>query len=247
MPLLPSGRPDPFLLADRPIAHRGLHGAGRIENSRAAFEAAVAAGHGIELDVQASRDWVPMVFHDATLERLTGEGGALVEHEAEALSVIRLRGSADTIEPLSRILELIGGRVPLLIEVKATRQAAARLASAVAADVASYPSAVGIMSFNPEVGRWLARNAPHLLRGLVVSEQDKSGWRGRIERAVSLRRARPDFLACDVRDLPSGFAAAFRARGKPVFTWTVRSAADRSRAAVSADQIIHELPDALHV
>ncbi|PSJ41844.1 glycerophosphodiester phosphodiesterase family protein [Allosphingosinicella deserti] len=247
MPSSPSGRPDPFLLADRPIAHRGLHGAGRIENSRAAFEAAIAAGHGIELDVQASRDWVPMVFHDATLDRLTGEGGALVEHEAEALSRIRLRGSADGIEPLSRILEMIGGRVPLLIEVKTTREGAARLAGAVASELASYSGAIGIMSFNPEVAAWLARNAPHLLRGLVVSEQGKQGWRGRIERTVSLRRARPDFLACDVRDLPSAFAAAFRARGKPVLTWTVRSAADRSRAAVSADQIIHELPELLHV
>src|SRR6185369_346587 len=43
-----------FLTA-QPFAHRGLHGEGRIENSRAAFAAAIAAGHGIELDVQAGR------------------------------------------------------------------------------------------------------------------------------------------------------------------------------------------------
>ena len=40
-----------------------------------AFDAAIEAGHGIELDVQASRDGQAIVFHDATLERLTGYAG----------------------------------------------------------------------------------------------------------------------------------------------------------------------------
>ena len=58
-------------LIAKPFAHRGLHGPGRVENSRAAFEAAIAAGHGIELDVQASADGQAIVFHDYELERLT--------------------------------------------------------------------------------------------------------------------------------------------------------------------------------
>ena len=56
----------------KPFAHRGLHGAGVIENSRAAFRAAIEAGHGIELDVQASSDGEEIVFHDYELGRLTG-------------------------------------------------------------------------------------------------------------------------------------------------------------------------------
>jgi glycerophosphoryl diester phosphodiesterase len=60
---------------DTPFAHRGLHGGGRIENSRAAFAAAIAAGHGIELDVQASRDGEAFVIHDYDLARLTGRRG----------------------------------------------------------------------------------------------------------------------------------------------------------------------------
>ncbi|QAY77181.1 glycerophosphodiester phosphodiesterase family protein [Sphingosinicella sp. BN140058] len=247
MPSSPSGRPDPFLLAARPIAHRGLHGGGRIENGRAAFEAAIAAGDGIELDVQASADAVPMVFHDPTLERLTLARGPVKNLTAAALAEIRLRDGEDRIEPLSGILDLIAGRVPLLIEVKARHGHARRLAAAVATAVRSYPGPVGIMSFNPEVPHWLARNAPHLLRGLVVSEQGKAGLRGGAERHLALLRARPDFLAYDVRDLPSPFAAAFRNRGKPVFTWTVRTAAERARAAAAADQIIHELSEGSHV
>lgn len=61
------------LLFAPPVAHRGLwspHGAP--ENSLAGFQAACAAGYGIELDVQLSADGEAMVFHDDTLARLTG-------------------------------------------------------------------------------------------------------------------------------------------------------------------------------
>ena len=83
----PSGRPDTGWLTAQPYAHRGLHGPGVPENSRAAFAAAVARGHGIELDVQASRWGVPFVFHDETLDRLTDEHGPLAErHWASILA-----------------------------------------------------------------------------------------------------------------------------------------------------------------
>ena len=71
----------------------------------------------------------------------------------------------------------------------------------------------------------------------------KKGVKGRIERHLALWRAKPDFLAYDIRDLPSRFAAAQRRRGLPILTWTVRSEADRARAAAHADQIIYETID----
>ena len=238
----PSGRPDPFILAARPVAHRGLHGNGRIENSRAAFAAAIAAGYGIELDVQASRDGEAVVFHDYALDRLTAEAGEVAARALAELRAIPLAATDEAIASLPEILALIGGRVPLLIEVKTPERHVGRLCRAVARALVDYAGPVGVMSFNPEVGRWFARHAPHTLRGLVVSEQGKRGLRGRIERKLGLIRAKADFLACDIRDLPSAFAATCRARGMPVLTWTVRSEADRARAAAHADQIIHELP-----
>jgi glycerophosphoryl diester phosphodiesterase len=98
------------------------------------------------------------------------------------------------------------------------------------------------MSFNPEVGRWFKEHAPRIVRGLVVSEEGKAGVRGRIERHVALWGARPDFLAYDVRDLPSRFAASQRKRGIPVYTWTVRDAQAEQTALAHADQIIYEKP-----
>ncbi|HWT13035.1 MAG TPA: glycerophosphodiester phosphodiesterase family protein [Allosphingosinicella sp.] len=241
MPSSPSRRARLAALIARPFAHRGLHGNGRIENSRAAFEAAIAAGRGIELDVQASRDGKAMVFHDSTLDRLTEALGKVSERSAAELGKIRLKGAAETIPSLEEVLALIGGRTGLLIEAKAPERRCDGLSRAIAGALDDYKGAVAVMSFNPEVGRWFARRAPDTLRGLVVTEAGQR-WRGLLARPLALWRSRPDFLAYDLRDLPSSFAAAQRASGLPVLTWTCRSLADWARAGEHADQIIYEEP-----
>ena len=231
---------DAAWLTAQPYAHRGLHGPGVPENSRAAFAAAIARGHGIELDVQASRWGIAFVFHDDTLDRLTDEHGPLAEREADELASIRLRGSSEAIPELAEILELVGGRVPVLIEVKAHGPAWHQLCYGVAASLGSYSGAAAVMSFDPRVGAWFARHYPRIVRGLVVTAQGKSRFRGWAERIYAVWRAQPHFVACDVRDLPSRFAARLRARGMPILTWTCRGEDDRAKAALHADQIIYE-------
>jgi glycerophosphoryl diester phosphodiesterase len=236
----PSRRSELERLGAVPFAHRGLHGGGRVENSGAAIAAAVAQGYGVELDVQLSRDGEAMVFHDYELDRLTVGQGAVAARTASELQALTFNAGAGAMPRLAQALALIGGRSPLLIEVKSPDRRVARLCAAVARAVEGYGGRFGVMSFNPEVGAWFARHAPQALRGLVVTESGRRGARGRIERALGLWRARPDFLAFDIRDLPSPFAAAARDRGLPVYTWTVRSDGDRVRAAAHADQSIFE-------
>jgi glycerophosphoryl diester phosphodiesterase len=229
-------------LSGQPYAHRGLHGDGRIENSRAAFRAAIEAGHGIECDVQASRDGEAFVFHDYDLARLAGRPESVADMSAAELSAITLSGTSETLPRLSEILALIAGRAPLLIEIKSRDRRVIPICLAVRRALEGYRGPVAIMSFNPLVERWFALHAPRIVRGLVVTEEGKRGLRGRIERHLSLWRARPDFLAYDIRDLPSRFATAQRARGIKVLTWTVRTAAAEETALRHADQIIYEKP-----
>ncbi|TVV76153.1 glycerophosphodiester phosphodiesterase family protein [Sphingomonas solaris] len=229
-------------LRGRSFAHRGLHGAGVIENSRAAFRAAIAVGHGIECDVQAAQGGEAFVFHDDTLDRLTGESGALADRAAATLDTVALSGTDEMLPRLTEMLALVSGRVPLLIEVKAGHGGIGPLCVSVRRALEGYRGPVAVMSFNPEVGRWFADHAPRLTRGLVVSEQGKPRLRGTAERWLSLWRARPDFLAYDVRDLPSRFAARARRRDMPVLTWTVRDAAAEARATAHADAPIYERP-----
>src|SRR3546814_19414330 len=90
------------------------------------------------------------------------------------------------------------------------------------------------MSFNPEVSHGFAEHAPEVLRGLVVSEEDEAGFWGRmkggLKRIGSLARARPDFLAYDIRSLPAPLPQRLRAAGMPVLTWPVRTEADLATA-----------------
>jgi glycerophosphoryl diester phosphodiesterase len=238
----PSRRSELERLGAAPFAHRGLHGGALVENSGGAIAAAVARGHGVELDVQLSRDGEAMVFHDYELERLTAGQGPIAARTAAELQSIRLNLCNEAMPRLREALSIVGGRAPLLIEVKSPDRHVDRLCAAVAEALAGYEGPVGVMSFNPQVGAWFARHSPQVLRGLVVTESGSRGLKGRIGRRLALWRAKADFLAYDVRDLPSRFAAAARARGLPVYTWTVRSEADRAAAAAHADQIIFEAP-----
>lgn len=242
--LAPAPGPDQVSWLGRgSYAHRGLHLDGVPENSLAAFRGAMARGMGIECDVQLSSDGRAMVFHDFELERLTGESGRVAGRSADELSRIRLSGSEETIPSLRQMLGLVAGGAPLLIEIKSRRGSFAqpeRLCRAVAEDLAGYAGPHAIMSFDPRVVRWFAIHAPDCLRGLVMTEEHDRGLSGLIRRHLFLWRARPHFMAYDVRDLPSGFAAAQRARGLPVLTWTVRSRELRKRAALHADAPIAE-------
>lgn len=235
----PSRETDLRALIARPFAHRGLHGQGRIENSRAAFQAAIEARHGIELDVQITGDGQAVVFHDEWLHRLSEDEGMVRGRSVAELGRIRLRDSHETIPSLPEILALIAGQAPLLIEVKAPNRDAGALCRAVSDALAGYIGPVAVMSFNPEVGRWFARYDSVRLRGLVVTE-NKKPWRGGLKRRLSLWRSKTDFLAYDIRDLPSRFAESARRKGLKVTTWTVRNLAERARAAEHADQIIYE-------
>jgi glycerophosphoryl diester phosphodiesterase len=238
----PSRQLDLAALGAAPFAHRGLHGGAIVENSNGAFRAAAEGGYGIECDVQLSRDGEAMVFHDDDLDRLTNASGPVAARTAAELRAIRLYTSREVMPTLAEALQVIGGRVPLLIEVKAPNRRVGPLCKAVARALDDYGGPVGIMSFNPEVGAWFAHRVPARLRGLVVSERGKKGLRGRIERRLALWRSRADFLAYDISDLPSSFAAAARRRGVCVYTWTVRTEPERTRAAAQADQIIFERP-----
>jgi glycerophosphoryl diester phosphodiesterase len=224
------------------FAHRGLHGAGVPENSPSAFAAAAQRGLGIECDVQRASDGQAVVFHDEELDRLTGQSGAVHDLTSQQLGQITLSGSSDTIPTLRQMLDQIAGKVPLLIEIKSSKnnRRVGATCLAVRRVLEGYLGPHAVMSFDPRVSRWFAQHSSLTVRGLVVTEEEDKALPGMIRRRLSLWYARPDFLAYDIRDLPSRFAAGQRARGLPVTTWTVRSAEHRERAAEYADAPIAE-------
>src|SRR5205823_1239775 len=159
-------KPDPLDPGPRGFAHRGLHfGAAVPENSLAAFERAIELGTGIECDVRLSGDGSAVVLHDGDLTRTCGVSLKVEQTPAALLAGQRLSGSSQYIPPLWRVLEMVDGRVPLLLELKTHNGNAARLCREVLFDLSSRSGRVGIMSFDPKVGRWLLWNAPRVPRG----------------------------------------------------------------------------------
>ncbi len=225
---------DPLDPGRQGFAHRGLHGPGVPENSLAAFRAALELGAGIECDVRLSADGEVMVFHDHDLRRLCGSFLEVEMTFGEILAAQRLLGSEETIPWLSELLDLVDGRVPILIELKTCLGNARKLAVAVANDIAAYAGPLGIMSFDAEVGHTLARNWPYVRRGLVISKKASI-----VERWRSILRASPNFLAVDYARIHRPWAARAR-RKRPLYTWTVRDAEQRRQAEVHADAAIWE-------
>lgn len=235
-----------------PLAHRALHDVtgGRPENSRAAIRAAIAAGYGIEIDVQRSADDQAMVFHDDDLARLADATGSIHERPAAVLASLPLRGGAEGIPTLREVLELVAGRVPLLVEIKdqdgAMGPAVGALEESVAAALAPYKGPVAVMSFNPHSVLAMARLAPGIARGLVTGSYDPAAWRLPEEVCDRLRdipdydRAGCRFISHECDDLDRPRVAALKAAGATILCWTVKSPHQEKQARKIADNITFE-------
>jgi glycerophosphoryl diester phosphodiesterase len=238
-------------LTERPIAHRGLHdaSAGIIENTATAFSAAIAAGYGIECDLQVSADGEAMVHHDGALGRLTDGSGALASMSAAAIQAVRFKQTGDRILTLGALCDLVAGRAPLLIELKSRFDGDLRLVTRAAAVLARYQGPAALMSFDPAPIAALRSIAPTLTRGIVAERHyAHAEWVGlpaaqkfRLAHLLHAPSTRPQFVAYAVKDLPApGPWIARNLFGWPLLTWTVRSEHDRRRAARYADQMIFE-------
>ncbi|GAA4045893.1 glycerophosphodiester phosphodiesterase family protein [Parerythrobacter jejuensis] len=236
-----SNRSAPDWLTRWEYAHRGLHGDGAIENSLEAARRAIDAGMGIECDIQRSLDDCPMVFHDWDLLRLTGEQGPTDGRTAAELKPLRYLDSDEGPVSLADLLDLVGGRVPLLIELKSKRgYDVERTCQRVREELASYHGDHAVMSFDPRVSRWFRRHAPGTPSGLVMREDEHGYTQKHWQRRLALMIAKPDFLAYHILALPSEWVAGLRAKGLPVLTWTVNSPELRSQALAHCDALVSE-------
>lgn len=197
------------------VAHRG--GAQEApENTLAAFRKAVCSGYAIECDVRLSKDGHPVVFHDDTLERRTNGQGHVADMNLEELQSFDA-GDGERMPTLLEVLELIAGRVPLIIEVKCKLwgSRARRMARALLDDINTMnaQASVIVASFNPLILHYVRRMMPEVLRGLVFSSHSLL--------AAKLMLGRPDILMPDYHLVDKNFVHRMHADGYRVLPWTV--------------------------
>ncbi|MTH78170.1 glycerophosphodiester phosphodiesterase family protein [Paracoccus aestuariivivens] len=234
-----------------PIAHRGLHSAGIPENSMAAFRAAIAAGYGIECDIQATSDGTPVVFHDDDLPRLTGVEGLVRALGMDALSMLRIMGTDQAIPTLVDLLTEVAGQVPLLIEIKdqslKSSDDVGDLSRRVAELVAGYVGPLAVMSFNPHSIADFHKAAPEVTVGLTTCGYDADEWdmldaatRAHLAAIADFDRVGASFISHDRKDLGNPAVTELKTAGVPVLTWTIRSPDQEAAARRVADNITFE-------
>lgn len=223
----------PFL---RPYAHRGLWGGAEApENSLAAFERAAAAGFAIELDIQLSKDGEVMVFHDGTLARMCGREGLVSDYTAAELGAMTLGESEQHIPTLAEVLSTVAGRVPLLIELKGENFSTALVPVALRV-LEGYEGLWCMESFNPLLLRAVRAQAPHAVRGLLVTDLIKDKNAGNKARNFALGAmllnflCRPNFIAWNQK-YPHSAARFFATRvfGAASMCYTVKKEDDYRR------------------
>lgn len=196
------------------LAHRGDHRRA-IENSLAALIEAmdVPGCDGVEFDVRASSDGVPVLLHDQTLERVHGRPEAVGELTADELESLGIPRLADVLEALPRRAFLdIELKEPFgrpLIEVLAAGRGPDLLNAAVSAFDAA--TLARIRDLVPGWPCWL--NTRDLKRATIATAAEL----GCLGIAAEWRAIRP-----------AGVAAA-RAAGLAVIAWTVTERADYTR------------------
>lgn len=226
-------------LTSRPIAHRGYHdlNGARWENTLSAFGAAVDRNYAIECDVHLSSDGVPVVFHDAVLNRLVGREGYVYEQTVAALARMQVGGTADHVPTLSEMLALVRGRVPLVIELKGTQGKDDGLVAAVAKALSGYEGKAAIMSFDHWLIRQFASDAPGIPAGLTAHGRTIRD----LEAHFSMLAHPISFVSFGVHDLPNPFVSFVREKlAMPVITWTVRNDQARETTFTHADQMTFE-------
>ena len=202
-----TNKPDVSVLKGVHYAHRGLHDnhSDAPENSMKAFQKAVDAGYGIEMDIQLTKDKIPVVFHDETLNRMCGVEGKVWEFTFEELQKLTLAESEERIPKFEDVLALVGGKVPLIVEYKLD------VPSTEVCEIAdpmlqAYNGIYCIESFHPYAVKWYREHRPEVIRGQLsqdFSKQEK--YKGKfifwlLSNLLTNVLTRPDFIAYNHKD-----------------------------------------------
>ncbi len=229
-------------LFTRPIAHRGLHDELTPENSLSAFSRAVKAGFPIELDVRPIDDGSVVVFHDDGIKRMTNRDGYVCKLSKSDLAEIRLAGSDERIPYLSEVLELVDGRVPILIEIKnSNSNKSGELEQAVLDALRRYEGEYAVQSFNPYSMEFFKKNAPQIPRGqlsYVFGKKEFSFFKRYMFNHLKVTKiSSPDFISYAFNQLPNKYVTR---TDLPVLAWTVRSNSDMEKVLPHCDNFIFE-------
>lgn len=224
-------------------AHRGLHSENVPENSMAAFRAACQRGYGIELDIHLLKDGTLAVIHDYSLARTAGADMMIEDLTAAQLEQYPL-ANAEKIPLFSEVLSLCGGKTPLIVELKSTRENYAALTDTAVAAMQDYPGLWCMESFDPRCVQHLKKHHPDVIRGqlsenFVRNPESKLSFPLKLAMTLLLPNflTAPDFVAYKFADCRGVSPRICRKLWRlPAVGWTLKTR-EEFDAAVADGQI----------
>ena len=233
-------------------AHRGYYRKDQSvpENSLPAFAGAVKNGFGIELDVHLTKDGRLAVLHDESLKRMCGADRNVSNLTAGEITRYRLANTGYRVPLFSEVLKTVGGKVPMVIEVKTCHNNSAALCSRLCEELKGYGGVFCVESFDPRALFWFRKNRPRIVRGQLAMKP--AGYAGSLIKPAAFLAgnlwfnwfARPDFIAYKVEDRDNlSFRLCKRLYGIQEFSWTVRNPVQAAEVMESGGRIIFEFFD----
>lgn len=240
-------RPDKKVFYQYFYAHRGLYdnASEAPENSLPAFLRAVEAGYGIELDIQLTKDGIPVVFHDENMKRMCGREGAIGDFTCEELQNFHIGCSKEHIPTLEDVLKLVDGSVPLIVELK-TESLDLKLCSAADRILSGYRGSYCIESFNPLALLWYRCNHKQVIRGqLSTAFLRKKEYHGflyfLLQNLLLNFLGRPDFIAYEkMYTNVLSYRICCKRMGAVPVAWTIQSPQEFEKARKEFDWYIFE-------
>lgn len=226
------------------IAHRGYFDKtiGIPENSLPSFSRAIENGFIIELDVHILKDKNIVVFHDDDLNRMTGVNKKIKELTYEEISKLRLDETDNKIPLLTEVLNLVSGKVPIIIELKYDAKYG-KLESELVKILSNYKGKFVVKSFNPLSVFWFKKHYPEIIRG-QLAEGYKNSNKSFIEKYFLKNMwfnfiTKPDFASYEIEGLPNSALDKFK-RKHLVLGWTVRTKEQFEKGKKYFDNLICE-------
>lgn len=231
------------------IAHRGASGYAP-ENTLAAFDKAVEMqADYIEIDVQLSKDDLPVVIHDDTLDRTTNGTGNVSAYTLEELRSLDAGSwfdkdyAGEKIPSLNEVLEMYGEKINILIELKSPELypgVEEKVAEALAKYKLDTSNNIVIQSFNHPSVIKSAELLPEITHGVLAGENYKNVTDQQLQEFA----AYAEYFNPNLKIVSSELVDNVHQAGMKISPYTIKTKAEAERIyKFGVDGLITDYPD----
>ena len=214
------------------IGHRGAAGY-TLENTLASFQKAIKIGcDGTELDVHLTRDNIPVVIHDSTVDRVTSGSGIVSQMSLEEIKKLDCKDK-QKIPTLQEVIDLCREKINLKIELKAD-VAVRQVAEALKQN--NIVPGTSVLSFDKGTLKEIRKILPDLSLCYLFEEYSDDVWK--LAEDLSLEFLGPKYWIVDQEVIDKSHSLGIK-----IYTWTVNEKkTGKKLETMGVDELVTDYP-----